>query len=162
EFRAVHQYLGRNPDAINPVFVALTRALAPAGAPGVRIGGNSSDQTWWPVRHAVTPAGVTYALTKGWMGVTHALAAALGTRALLPRVPIAGPAFAGLTWMADLDTFLSAEHGLSLVTFHRYPLRGCVRDVTSPDYASIPNLLSDTSSSGLAQQVTPPVSTAHG
>jgi hypothetical protein len=47
------------------------------------------------------------------------------------------------------------------VTFHRYPLRGCVADPASPSYASIPNLLTDQSSFGLAQQLAPYVSTAH-
>ena len=76
-------------------------------------------------------------------------------RAALPPFPLAGPAFAGLRWMRDLDTFLAAEPAVRIVTFHRYPLRGCVTDPADPFYPSIPNLLADSSSAGLAQQVAP-------
>jgi hypothetical protein len=80
----------------------------------------------------------------------------------LPSVPIAGPTFANLPWLsAGLGEFLASEHGLGLVTFHRYPLRGCSVPPTSPSYPSIANLLSDTAQSGLAQGVAPYVTMAH-
>jgi hypothetical protein len=82
-------------------------------------------------------------------------------RAALPAAPVAGPAFAGLTWMSGLDRFLTDESGLSVVTFHRYPLRACVHKRSETGYPSIPALLSDASSLGLAQQVAPYVSIAH-
>jgi hypothetical protein len=63
--------------------------------------------------------------------------------------------------MADLPGFLSGAPGLSVFTFHRYPLRNCVYDPTSALYASIPNLLSDTSSSGLAQSIVTYVAQVH-
>jgi hypothetical protein len=75
--------------------------------------------------------------------------------------PFAGPAFANHAFMAGLDQFLAAEPGLGLVTFHRYPLRGCFAAPTSPSYASIPNLLSDYSTNQLAQAVAPYVAMAH-
>ncbi|MGI8411972.1 MAG: glycosyl hydrolase family 79 C-terminal domain-containing protein [Solirubrobacteraceae bacterium] len=241
EYRALHNYTGRNPNAINPVLVALLRALAPGQAPVLRIGGNSTDSTWWPIPGVIPPHEVTYGLTNGWLRTTRALASALGAHlilgvnlaagraafaaaearaflqgigrryvkaleigneadvynlipgyfdsaqhpvyarprsydlasftrefsrwhAALPAVPVAGPAFAGFSWLSGLPRFLSAERGLGLVTFHRYPLRGCVSDPTSPQFASIPNLLSDRSSAGLAQSVAPyvTVARAHG
>jgi hypothetical protein len=82
-------------------------------------------------------------------------------RAVLPDVPLAGPAFSATNWMSGLDRFLSAEPGVGVVTFHRYPLRACVKDATSPSYASIANLLSNVSSSGLAQSVASYVAAAH-
>jgi hypothetical protein len=63
--------------------------------------------------------------------------------------------------MDGLSTFLASAQNVGYVTFHRYPLRGCIADPTSPSYASIPNLLADTSSAGLAQQVVPYVTTTH-
>jgi hypothetical protein len=57
---------------------------------------------------------------------------------------------------------MSSEPHLALLTMHRYPLRACTHDPTSPTYPSILNLLSDASSSGLAQQVVPYVAAANG
>jgi hypothetical protein len=238
EYKATHLYTGRDPDNINPVLVSLLKGLAPGQRPVVRIGGDSTDQTWWPMRGVIPPAGINYRLTKGWLRTTKALASAIGGklilgvnlaagrpavaaaearafvrgigiariqaleigneadvynvfawyrdrlgrvvfprsarynlftfaqefsrwRAAMPSVPLAGPTFASLTWMVGLGGFLSAERHLAIVTFHRYPLRGCLKDTTAPTYASIPNLLGDAASSGLAQGVAPYTQIAH-
>jgi hypothetical protein len=238
EFQAVHAYTGRDPNAINPVFVQLLRGLAPGQSPVIRIGGDSTDQTWWPIKGVIPPGGVNYALTKDWLATTRALAQQLDARliigvnlaagrpalaaaearafvsgigrryidaveignepdvygqfvwyrapdgriffarkksysladfttdfahwrAVLGDVPVAGPATAELTWLNGLDGFLSADPGISLVTAHRYPLRGCIHDPTSPLYASIPDLLSDSSSQTLAQGIAPYVAIVH-
>jgi hypothetical protein len=63
--------------------------------------------------------------------------------------------------MGGLSGFLAAEPGLSMVTFHRYPLRGCNVQPTAPSYATISNLLSDYASTQLAQGVAPYVAIAH-
>jgi hypothetical protein len=81
-------------------------------------------------------------------------------RRALPSVPIAGPAFGNLTWMARLGRFLTTERGLGLVTFHRYPL-SCFAHRGSPKFATIANLMSDHASHGLAQEVAPFVAMAH-
>jgi Glycosyl hydrolase family 79 C-terminal beta domain len=238
EFRAVHVYTGRDPDHINPVLVSLLHDLAPEGSQVLRIGGNSTDQTWWPMRRVLPPAGVRYGLTPGWMRTTKALAQAarakliLGVnlaarrpdlaaaearallagigrryiqaleignepdlypvfawfrdrrgrvvhsrsrhyslatfssefarwRAAMPRAPLAGPTFSSLTWMPGLNHFLATQPNMGVVTFHRYPLRGCINDPTDPSFASIDNLLMDSSSAGLASQVAPYVQVAH-
>lgn len=238
EFGAVHQYTGNDPNAINPVLVHLIRNLAPGQAPVLRIGGNSTDQSWWPVPGVLPPRGIRYPLTRGWIRTTAALAQTLGAklivgvnlmlnrpalaaveaRALLaglgssvealepgneadlyralpwyltagrkavygrplsygisdfmhdfsdvrhaiPPAPIAGPAFANLQWLsAGLGQFLATQPGLGLVTFHRYPLRGCNFSPDSPAAPTITNLLSNHSQSDLAQGVAPYVSMAH-
>lgn len=89
EYSALHLYTGRDPRAVNPVLVALLRGLAPGQSPVLRIGGNSADQTWWPVRGMIPPGGIRYALTPGWMRTTHALAAALRAH-LIMGVNLAG------------------------------------------------------------------------
>ncbi len=237
EYSALHVYTGRDPAAVNPVLIGLLRGLAPGQAPVVRIGGNSADQSWWPIRGVAPPAGVNYTLTPGWVQTTKALASHLGAhlimglnmaggrpsvaatearvlfkaigskfisdfeignepdvynefpwfvdrhgklvyarppdwnvlsftaqysqfRAALPPVPLAGPSFAELAWINQLPAFLRAEHGLRLATVHRYPLRAGVTQTNSPIYASIPNLLNDSSSAGLAQGVAPAVQAA--
>src|SRR5579859_1557383 len=238
EYSALHLYTGRDPRAVNPVLVALLRGLAPGQSPILRIGGNSADQTWWPMRHTIPPEGIRYALTPGWKRTTNALAQALHAqlilgvnlaagrsglaateaRALLagvgrryiqalevgnepdvyamfpwyrdrfgryfyartsnwdldhfiaqfsrwrmamPRDPLAGPAFAELNWLSGLPEFISAEPGLRVLTVHRYPLRACLTDPTQPGYPTIPALLDDQASAGLAQAIAPYVSTAH-
>jgi Glycosyl hydrolase family 79 C-terminal beta domain len=81
--------------------------------------------------------------------------------ALGQGTPVTGPAFAELTWLVGLGTFINSEPGLKMLTIHRYPLHGCLNDQTSPSYASAANLLNDRSSSGLAQAIAPYVSQTH-
>jgi hypothetical protein len=84
EYSALDAYTGGNPTALNPVFIRLLRSLAPPGQPLVlRIGGDSTDATWWPVRGQPRPAGVRYALTPRWLAAARALALALPARLIL-------------------------------------------------------------------------------
>ncbi len=238
EYKATHLYTGRDPDHINPVLVALLRGLVPGQAPVVRIGGNSADQTWWPMRGVIAPGGINYRLTKGWLRTTkafidalegklilgvnlaasrpaiaaaeaRALLAGIGPhriealeignepdlyhtfvwyrnrrgrivfarpagyniasfdrdfarwRAAMPSAPLAGPTFSGLGWLTGLDGFLRIQRRLAVITFHRYPLRACESNPTNPLFASIPNLLLDTSSAGLARGVAAYTTVAH-
>jgi hypothetical protein len=238
EFYAVHEYTGSDPGAINPVFVQLIRNLNPGQAPVLRIGGDSTDQTWWPVPGVLPPRGIDYTLTPGWIRTTAALADTLGAKLIvginlqlnrpalaaaegralraglggsleafeigneadlygtlpwyltasgkvrygrppsysvsdfiqqsadvghaLPPAPLAGPTFANLTWMAEgFSQYEAANPGLAVVTFHRYPLRGCHVATTSQAYPTVANLLSDYSQSQLAQGVVPYVAMAH-
>lgn len=82
-------------------------------------------------------------------------------RAALPPLPLAGPATAGLTWLGGLNRLLATEPTLRVVTVHRYPLRACITNPSQPGFPSIPGLLADQSSSGLAQGVAPYVAIAH-
>ena len=61
----------------------LLRNLAPGQAPVLRIGGDSTDATWWPMRGVIPPGGINYGLTKGWMRTTQALAASLSAQLIL-------------------------------------------------------------------------------
>jgi hypothetical protein len=83
EYSALHLYTGRNPLAVNPVLVALLKGLAPGQAPVLRIGGNSADASWWPIRGTVPPPGVRYAITPGWLRTTAALASAAGAQLIM-------------------------------------------------------------------------------
>ena len=47
---------------LNPVFLQLIRNLAGGAAPELRIGGVTTDNTWWPVPGMRAPAGVTFSL----------------------------------------------------------------------------------------------------
>ncbi len=83
EYQALPAYAGTNPKAINPVFEQLVRNLNPRQAPQLRIGGDSTDRTWWPVPGMRRPGGVTYALNNGWASVARALAMAMRAKLLL-------------------------------------------------------------------------------
>jgi hypothetical protein len=85
EYTALDAYTGANPAALDPVFVQLLRNLAPApGQPLVlRIGGDSTDATWWPTPGLTPPAGVRYALTPAWLARVRALAGAVPARLIL-------------------------------------------------------------------------------
>jgi hypothetical protein len=85
EYSALEAYTGANPAAIDPVFVQLLHNLAPApGGPLVlRIGGNSTDATWWPVSGVSPPAAVRYALTPSWLAAARALASAVNAQLIL-------------------------------------------------------------------------------
>lgn len=83
EYRSVLTYAGTNPAAINPVFVRLIQNLTPGQTPVLRIGGDSTDWSWWPVPHAKKPPGVTYAITPQWISAARALAQDTGARYIL-------------------------------------------------------------------------------
>jgi Glycosyl hydrolase family 79 C-terminal beta domain len=79
----VRDYTGSNPTAINPVLVRLIRNLAPGQRPSLRIGGNSTDETWWPLPDVAPSPGINYTLTRSWMATTRTLAAETGGRLIL-------------------------------------------------------------------------------
>jgi len=83
EYPALEAYAGSDTSSLDPVFEQLVRNLAPGQAPILRIGGNSADRTWWPVAGVNRPPGVTFDITRQWLGVTRALAQALGAHLIL-------------------------------------------------------------------------------
>jgi Glycosyl hydrolase family 79 C-terminal beta domain len=83
EYPALAAYAGSDANAINPVFLQLIRNLSPGQAPNLRIGGDTTDWTWWPVPGVPKPGGIKYTLTPTWVRVTGALAHQLGARLIL-------------------------------------------------------------------------------
>jgi hypothetical protein len=83
EYWAIPDYAGNDPSAVNPVFLQLIRNLAGGYATVLRIGGVTTDTTWWPIPGMPTPAGMTYNLTHRWIAGARALAAALRPRLIL-------------------------------------------------------------------------------
>ncbi len=81
EYSALQAYAGGDPASLDPVFVRLLRNLTTA--PVLRIGGDSTDSTWWPVRRVARPSGITYALTPRWAATARALATTLDARLIL-------------------------------------------------------------------------------
>jgi Glycosyl hydrolase family 79 C-terminal beta domain len=83
EYWAVPDYAGSDSSAINPVFTQLIRNLSDDAHPVLRIGGVTTDNSWWPAPGLSKPAGVTFALTPGWTAVMRAVAQATAARVIL-------------------------------------------------------------------------------
>lgn len=83
EYPALIGYAGTNPTRVNPVFAQLLRNVTPGGTPVIRIGGDSTDITWWPIRGVHRPRGISYSLTPRWLRVTRRLATTLRARLIL-------------------------------------------------------------------------------
>ncbi len=82
-------------------------------------------------------------------------------RSVLPSLPVVGPALATLPWMDQLGQFLAGEPTVRLATVHRYPLSSCEGNRAAADYPTIDNLLSGSSTVGLASPLTRYVAIAH-
>jgi hypothetical protein len=74
----------------------------------------------------------------------------------LPDVRLAGPSSGAPEWLGKLGSFLDAEPRVRLVTVHAYPLKHC----TKSKVITIPQLLAESSSAGLAASVAPYVAVA--
>jgi Glycosyl hydrolase family 79 C-terminal beta domain len=98
EYSAIEAYAGDDPTAIDPVFEQLIRNLTPGQRPVLRIGGDSTDWTWWPVAGLAPAPGITFTITPQWLMVTRALSAGLGARLIL-----------GINLAADNRTLAAAE-----------------------------------------------------
>ena len=83
EYPAIEAYAGTDPKAPDPVFLQLIRNLTPGQAPELRIGGDTTDWTWWPIPGVAKPLGVRYSLGKTWLAVTAALVQTLGAHLIL-------------------------------------------------------------------------------
>jgi hypothetical protein len=249
EYRAIPAVTGAGLEGVNPVLVQLIRNLSPHGRPSLRIGGQSTDRSWWPVRGMARPLGITYNLTPSWMATARTLATAtdaklilgvgleanrpridaveggqllsgigrrylgafeignepelypliawyrklrgvpipwyskVGTEifsrglgynpqafvsdfsralAVLPPGPAAGPVTGLLPWINAFRQFVSRRSRVRMVTWHAYGLNQCVTVPTSPQYPSVPNLLSARASRAFVSGISPYVALAHG
>lgn len=248
EYRSIPTLVGSNPRIVNPVLVQLIRNLAPRGPVSLRIGGQSTDRTWWPVPRMRRPLGITYNLTARWLALTRALAQATDARMILgvgleadrtridaveaqrllagigrsyigaleignepelytlvpwyrtlggapipwyshrgapvysrrpeygpsdfygefsralqvmPSAPVAGPETGLVPWIDGFQRFVGRGSRVRIVTWHAYGLNQCVTDPRSPDYPSVPNLLSTHASRGFVAGIAPYVALAH-
>lgn len=83
EYSSLTAYAGRDPRALNPLFVRLLDAIARGGSPVIRFGGDSTDWTWWPTGSAAKPRWARYVLTRLWIEIARALARATHARLIL-------------------------------------------------------------------------------
>lgn len=83
EIRNLEAYAGTDPRAIDPAFVNLLGAIAPGQPPVLRIGGDSTDWSWYPIDRHRRPPGVSYTITNRWLAVARATADALHGKLIL-------------------------------------------------------------------------------
>jgi hypothetical protein len=83
EIKALEQFTGTNPDAVNPIFLHLIEDVAPEQTPVLRLGGDSTDWSWWPVSSVARPPGIRFTLTPNWLDVAHSVATAVRGRLIL-------------------------------------------------------------------------------
>jgi hypothetical protein len=83
EYPSLTAYAGQDPGRLDPAFLRLVRALNPGQAPVIRLGGDTTDWTWWPVRGMRRPPGIRDTLNRRYLAVAGATARALGARLIL-------------------------------------------------------------------------------
>jgi hypothetical protein len=67
----------------DPVLAQLIRNLSPGARPVLRIGGDSTDWSWWPIRGVRPPPGLRYSLTPAWLREVRDLAQATDARLIV-------------------------------------------------------------------------------
>jgi hypothetical protein len=83
EYNTVTAYEGTDREHANPVLAQLIRNLAPRQAPILRIGGDSTDWTWWPIKGVRRPPGASNSLKASWLLRAKTLAETAGARLIL-------------------------------------------------------------------------------
>jgi Glycosyl hydrolase family 79 C-terminal beta domain len=83
EIRGIETFTGTDPHAVNPVFEQLIRNLAPGQRPVIRLGGDTTDWTWYPIRGMRRPLGVRYSLSKQWLAVVKSFAEAVNAHLIM-------------------------------------------------------------------------------
>jgi hypothetical protein len=98
EYWDVEKEVGTNPAAPDTAFEQLVRNLAPYGGLALRIGGDSTDWSWWPLPGMSQPAWVRWTMTPTWAAVTKRLADDLHAHLIV-----------GINMEADSDRVASTE-----------------------------------------------------
>ena len=83
EYRGISAFTGDDPAAPNQVLIQLIRNLAPGQRPVLRIGGDSTDWSWWPVPGTQRPRWTRLTLDQHWVQVASTLTQALDARLIL-------------------------------------------------------------------------------
>jgi hypothetical protein len=83
EIRGIESYTGTDPKAVDPVLEQLIRNLDPDQSPVLRLGGDSTDWTWYPYRKGPHPLGVRYSMPSGWFAVVKSLVQAVNGRLII-------------------------------------------------------------------------------
>jgi hypothetical protein len=83
EYSSVRAYEGVGPSGANPVLAQLIRNLDPGQTPILRIGGDSTDWTWWPTAGLRRGPWVRISLDPSWVSKAQELVATTGAKLIL-------------------------------------------------------------------------------
>jgi hypothetical protein len=83
EYWNVENEVGTNPKRPDAAFEQVLRNLAPEGGFNLRIGGDSTDWTWFPIPGMKTPPWVRWTMTPQWAAVTRKLVDDLGAHLIV-------------------------------------------------------------------------------
>jgi hypothetical protein len=83
EMTSLEDFAGSDPRALDPVFVQLIDNLTPGQRPVIRLGGDTTDWSWAPIRGMPQPPWVRFVVTGPWLAVARALSQRLDARLIL-------------------------------------------------------------------------------
>jgi hypothetical protein len=83
KYPSLRKFAGSNPAKINTAFLNLLGDIAPGQRPVLRIGGESADWSWVPIRGQKRPPGDSYAITPAWLKLAAATARGMNGQLLL-------------------------------------------------------------------------------
>jgi hypothetical protein len=83
EYNTVRAYEPAYPNAPDVPMGQLIKNLAPGQKPTIRIGGDSTDWTWWPIKGVKQPLGINNSLSAGWVARARNLVSSTGGRLIL-------------------------------------------------------------------------------
>ncbi len=98
EFRDMFNEVGTNPSQPDLPFEQVLKNLAPSGGFDLRIGGDTTDWTWWPIPGMAHPPWARFTLTPTWMSVAQKLLEDLQAHLII-----------GINMEADNPTVAAAE-----------------------------------------------------
>ncbi len=84
EYGDILNFTGKTSTTINPVFIQLLNNLGlNNGAPLVRVGGSSTDESWWNPNGSAKPPGIRYNITATDLSSLEASLSQTGSRVIL-------------------------------------------------------------------------------
>ncbi len=83
KYPSLLKFAGTNPGKVNVAFLNLLGDIAPGQRPVLRIGGESADWSWVPVKGQKRPPGDTYSINQSWLKLAAATAKGMNGRLLL-------------------------------------------------------------------------------
>jgi hypothetical protein len=127
EYSGIRDWVGSGTAPPNPALVQLIRNLDPVGRPVIRVGGLSTDHSWWPVPGMREPLGITYTLGPGWAQSLLSLVRAVNARLVL-----------GVNLEADSARLAQAEADAFLTTIGRRYIAALDLGNEPPLYPGLP------------------------
>jgi len=144
---------------------AFVRALGPGSIEALEIGNEPNVygkitvyRAPFGVPVAARPSSYDYAAYRRQF---RSIAAGASSVALAGPALAVGPTPGSGSWVQSIPGFLRQDRRVAVMTVHRYPLRNCYVPPSSPQYPSIPHLLSSYATTGLAASLKRWVSIAH-